>query len=208
MIRDIETGIHGWDNFVDFAGLDGIFVTDVKTENNLDAIGKNLIELGELRGKNPYEATFDLLLQEENAVGMVDFYGLEEHVEGFMKRPEMNGCTDGLLGGKPHPWVYGSFARVLGRYVRDLKALGLSEAVRKMTGRPAEVFAIAKRGLLKPGYFADVTLFNPETICDNGTYTDPCQHPDGISHVLVNGTPVVSDGKTTGNAPGRVIRMK
>lgn len=207
MVKDIEAGIPGWDNFVDFAGLDGIFVTDVKTDLNKDAIGKSLTELGKLRGKDPYEATFDLLLAEENAVGMVDFYGLEEHVEGFMRRPEMNVCTDGLLGGKPHPRVYGSFARVLGRYARDKKALSLTDAVRKMTGRTAEVFGIDKRGLLKPGYHADVTVFNPETVCDKGTYTDPCQHPDGISHVLVNGTPVVSEGKTTGKAPGRVIRM-
>ncbi|GAB6176699.1 D-aminoacylase [Desulfobaculum senezii] len=207
MIQDIENGIDGWDNFVQFAGLDGIYVTDVKTEANADCIGKNLTEIGELRGMDPYQATFDLLLQEDNAVGMVDFYGLEEHVEGFMRRPEMNVCTDGLLGGKPHPRVYGSFPRVLGRYVRQRGSLGLEEAVTKMTGRPASVFSIPERGVLRPGNFADLVIFDPETVEDKGTFTDPCQYPEGIPHVFVNGEAVVQDGENTDAAPGTVIRL-
>lgn len=207
MVKDIRDGISGWDNFVDFAGLDGIFVTDVKTDANKDAVGKNLVELGALRNTDPFTATFDLLLQEENAVGMVDFYGLEAHVKGFMARPEMNVCTDGLLGGKPHPRVYGAFPRVLGRYVREEKALSLETAVRKMTGRPAEVFGIKDRGRIAPGYFADLVLFDPDTVNDCGTYTDPCQFPEGISHVFVNGRAVVADAAVTGDAPGRVIRL-
>lgn len=108
MVEDIKKGIPGWDNFIDFAGLDQIFVTSVKTKANEAVIGKNLIEIGELRGKNPYDAVFDLLYEEENAVGMVDFYGTEEHVIRFLNRPEQNVCTDGLLGGKPHPRVFGT----------------------------------------------------------------------------------------------------
>lgn len=142
MVYDIEHGIPGWDNFVDFAGLDQIYVTSVKTDKNKDAVGLSLIELGKLRGKDPYDATFDLLRDEENAVGMVDFYGTEDHVKLFMKRPEMNVCTDGLLGGKPHPRVYGAFPRVLGKYVREDKALTLEQAVYKMTGKPAATFNI------------------------------------------------------------------
>jgi len=207
MVKDIKDGIPGWDNFVEFAGLDGIYVTDVKTKANTDCIGKNLEEIGAIRGKDPFEAAFDLLLAEENCVGMVDFYGLEEHVEGFMRRPEVNFCTDGLLGGKPHPRVYGAFPRVLGHYVRERGALGLEEAVNKMTGRPARVFAIKGRGELKPGNYADITIFDPDSVCDKGTFTDPCRHPDGIEHVIVNGTFVVRDGENTGEAPGRVIRQ-
>lgn len=207
MVKDIENGIPGWDNFVQFAGLDGIFVTDVKSEANADCIGKNLVQIGEMRGKDPYEATFDLLLAEQNAVGMVDFYGLEEHVEGFMRRPEVNFCTDGLLGGKPHPRVYGAFPRVLGHYVREREALGLENAVHKMTGRPAAVFAINGRGELKPGNFADITIFDPDAICDKGTFTDPCQHPEGIPYVIVNGSFVVKDGHATKATPGMVIRQ-
>ena len=206
MVRDIEQGIPGWDNFVEFAGLDQIFVTSVKTQKNQDAIGLNLIQLGELRGKDSYEATFDLLLEEENAVGMVDFYGTEEHVQLFMKRPEMNACTDGLLGGKPHPRVYGAFPRILGKYVREDKALTLEEAIYKMTKKPSETFNMVGRGELKEGNYADICIFNPDTIIDKGTYVEPIQHPDGIEYVLVNGEVVVHRGEHTKVRNGKVLR--
>ncbi len=207
MVEDITKGIHGWDNFVQFAGLEGIFVTSVKTQKNEDAIGKNLIELGELRGKDPLQATFDLLYEEDNAVGMVDFYGLEEHVKAFMSRPEMNVCTDGLLGGKPHPRVFGAFPRVLGKYVREEKVMSLEEAIRKMTSRPAEVFKVKERGLLKAGYFADITIFDPETIIDKGTYVEPRQYPEGIHYVFVNGQLAVKEGKAADTTSGKVLRL-
>lgn len=207
MVYDIENGIPGWDNFIDFAGLDQIFVTSVKTEKNQDTIGLSLIQLGELRGKDPYEATFDLLMEEENAVGMVDFYGTEEHVQLFMKRPEMNACTDGLLGGKPHPRVYGAFPRILGKYVREDKALTLENAIYKMTKKAATTFNIAGRGVLKEGYFADICIFNPDTVIDKGTYVEPIQYPDGIEYVIVNGEVSVSNGKHTGTRNGKVLRQ-
>jgi N-acyl-D-amino-acid deacylase len=205
--RDIRNGINGWDNFVAFAGLDGIFVTDVKTKANEDAIGKNLVQLGEMRGKEPLEAAYDLLYQEANAVGMVDFYGLEEHVKAFMNRPEMNVCTDGLLGGKPHPRVYGAFPRVLGKYVREEKTLSLEDAVRRMTSRPASVFGLKNRGLLKEGMAADVVVFDPASIIDKGTYTEPRQYPEGIVHVFVNGRAAVRNGAPQESVlAGRVLR--
>lgn len=206
MIHDIKNGIPGWDNFIDFAGLEGIYVTSVKTDKNKDVIGLNLIEIGKLRGKDPYQATFDLLYEEENAVGMYDYYGTEEHVIRFMTMPEQNVCTDGLLGGKPHPRVYGSFPRVLGKYVREEKALSLEDAVRKMTGKPAEVFGFKQRGLLKEGYFADLCIFDKDTIIDKGDFTNPAQYPEGIDYVLINGKVVVNHGKHTGVRAGRVLR--
>lgn len=206
MISDIEQGIAGWDNFIGYAGLDQIFVTCVKTAANEDLVGKNLLEIGQIRGKDPYEATFDLLYQEDNAVGMVDFYGTEEHIIRFLLRPEQNICTDGLLGGKPHPRVVGTYPRVLGRYVRENKALTLEEAIRKMTGKPAEVFGVDSRGLLKSGYFADVVLFNPDTVIDKGTFIDPLQYPDGIEFVLINGCIVVNEGVYDRKLAGKVLR--
>jgi N-acyl-D-amino-acid deacylase len=206
MVHDIQKGIPGWDNFVDFAGLDQIFVTSVKSKANQDVIGKSLSEIGELRGKSPYDATFDLLLAEENAVGMVDFYGTEEHVIRFLTRPEQNVCTDGLLGGKPHPRVFGSFPRVLGKYVRQEKALTLEDAIRKMTSKPAEVFGFKGRGLLKVGNFADIVIFNPDTILDKGTFVDPVQFPEGIEHVLINGDAVLNSGIYDHKLAGRVLR--
>jgi N-acyl-D-amino-acid deacylase len=206
MIRDIEQGIPGWDNFIDFAGLDQIFVTSVKTKANEDLVGKNLIEIGKIRGKDPYNATFDLLYQEQNAVGMVDFYGLEEHIIRFMTRPEQNVCTDGLLGGKPHPRVYGAFPRVLGKYVREDKALSLEQAIKKMTSKPAEVFGFEGRGVLKAGNYADIVVFNPETVMDKGTFVDPIQYPAGIEYVFINGNPVVQAGIYEKNLAGNVLR--
>ncbi len=207
MVYDIEHGIPGWDNFVDFAGLDQIFVTSVKNEKNADAVGLSLIELGKLRGKDPYEATFDLLYEEENAVGMVDFYGTEEHVQRFMKLPEMNCCTDGLLcPGKPHPRLYGAFPRILGKYVREDKALTLEEAIYKMTKKPATTFGIKNRGEIREGNFADLTIFNPETVIDKGTFTDPTQFPEGIEYVIINGKLTVAKGQHTHALNGKVLR--
>jgi N-acyl-D-amino-acid deacylase len=206
MIHDIENGIPGWDNFVDFAGLDQIFVTSVKTDANQDLVGKSLQQIGEIRGKSAYDAAFDLLLAEENAVGMVDFYGTEEHVIRFLTRPEQNVCTDGLLGGKPHPRVFGSFPRVLGKYVREEKALTLEDAIRKMTAKPAEVFGFERRGQLKAGNFADVVLFNPNTIIDKGTFVEPIQFPVGIEYVLINGQVALSCGRYDRVLAGKVLR--
>lgn len=208
MVYDIEHGIPGWDNFVEFAGLDQIFVTSVKTEKNKDAIGLSLTELGALKGKDPYEATFDLLYEKENAVGMVDFYGTEEHVIRIMKRPEMNACTDGLLGGKPHPRVYGAFPRILGKYVREEKALTLEEAIYKMTKKPATTFNMTGRGELKEGYAADLCIFNPNTVIDKGTFVEPIQYPEGIEYVIVDEELAVEKGKHTGKRNGVVLRMK
>lgn len=187
MLDDIATVPSAWDNFVDFASVDGIFVTNVQTPANAAAIGKSLVELGAMRGVAPLEAALDLILEEANGVSMVDFYGLEEHVEGFLARPEMNVCTDGLMHGKPHPRTYGAFARVLGKYSRERGILSLEEAVRKMTGQPARTFALPRRGLLREGYFADLVAFDPATVRDTGDYTDPCRHPTGIELVMVNG---------------------
>lgn len=176
-----------WDNFVAFAGTDGISVTNVQSGKNRDAIGKTLQQLGDLRGTDPVTAALDIILEEENGVSMVDFYGLEKHVMGFMQRPEMNVCTDGLMHGMVHPRTYGAFPRVLGHYSRTEKLLPIEEAVRKMTLQPATTFGIARRGRIEAGWFADIVLFDPETVIDKGTYTDPRQHPAGIELVMVNG---------------------
>lgn len=206
MIYDMENGIEGWDNFVDFAGFDGIFVTSAKTEKNQDAIGKSLNELGKLRGKDTYNATFDLLLEEENAVGMVDYYGKEEHIIKFMKLAEQNVCTDGLLSGKPHPRAYGSFPRILGRFHRELGVLTLEEAVMKMTGKAASAFGIKNRGILKEGYFADIVIFDEDKVIDKGTFEDPIQYPEGIEYVIINGQLAIENGEYNKVKAGRVLR--
>ncbi len=207
MRYDMENGLHGWDNFIDFAGFDNIYTTSVKTEKNADAVGLSLTEFAKKRGKDVYNSTFDLLMEEENAVGMVDFYGTEEHVKLFMQREEMNVCTDGLLcPGKPHPRLYGSFPRVLGKYARDEQVFSLETAVAKMTSKAASVLSLAQRGQIKEGFFADITSFDFNTILDKGTFTEPVQYPQGIHHVLVNGKIAVQNGKHTGTLNGKVIK--
>lgn len=207
MKHDIINGIPGWDNFIDFAGFEGIYVTSVKTKANEDCIGKNLLEIAELRGKDKFDAVFDLLREEENAVGMYDYYGKDEHVVTFMTREESNICTDGLLAGKPHPRVYGSFPRVIGKFVREMKAMPLEEAIYKMTHKPAKTFKIDNRGLLKEGYFADVVIFDENTTIDKGTFIDPIQDPEGISHVIVNGEVLIDNYEKREILAGKVIRI-
>lgn len=202
--EDILHGIPGWDNFVDFAGCDGIYITD--TKYNKDVIGLNLSQLGEKNNCDPLDATFDLLIEEQTQVSMVDFYGNEESLITFMKDERQNFCTDGLLGGQPHPRVYGSFSRVLGRYVREQKILSLEEAVKKMTFVPAERFSIDKRGLIKQGCYADIVIFDKDTVSDKGTYTDPCQFSEGIARVFINGKTVYGGGKATGIRSGRILK--
>ena len=206
IIKDIKTGIPGWDNFIDFAGMDQIFITSVKTDRNKDIIGKNLLELGKIRGKDSYNATFDLIYEEENSVGMVDFYGLEEHIIKFLKRPEQNLCTDGMVSDNPHPRLYSSFPRVLGKYVREEKVLSLEEAIYKMTKKPAETFKLKNRGEIKEGNFADIVIFDLEKIIDKGTFVEPKQYPEGIDYVIINGHIVLEKGKYNKILAGKVLR--
>ncbi|MGI6632383.1 MAG: N-acyl-D-amino-acid deacylase family protein [Bacillota bacterium] len=206
MKKDIIDGIEGWDNFVHRAGFEGIRITFVKTDKNRDAVGKSLAELGELRGKAPLDATFDLLLEEDNTAGLVIFHGLEEHVVKILQRPEGNVCTDGIMGAKPHPRLYGSFPRVLGRYVREQKALSLEDAIYKMTGRPASLLGLKERGTIKEGNAADIVVFDPDTVIDKATYDNPVQYPVGIDYVLVNGKVLVESGKPRPQKAGKVLR--
>ncbi|TCT16735.1 N-acyl-D-amino-acid deacylase [Natranaerovirga pectinivora] len=195
LIKDILETNCDWDNFVEFAGLDGIYITSVKTEKNKSLIGKNLKEIGLIKNKDPLEAAFDLLVEEENGVGMIDYYGSEEHITKLLKRPEQNVCTDGLLGGKPHPRAYGAFPRVIGKYVMEEKVLRLEDAICKMTSKPAEVFKLEKRGKILSGYYADLVIFEKSEFRDIGTYTEPDRYPKGLKLVMVNGN-IVLEGNT------------
>lgn len=206
IINDINKGIAGWENTIYDSGIDHIFITSIKTKKNQSLIGKDLREIGEIFGKDPLEAVMDLLLVEENAVGMVMITTREEEIIRLLGRTEGNICSDGLLLGKPHPRTYGAFPRILGRYVRTGNILRLEQAIRKMTSKPAEVFGIKGRGVLKEGNFADVVIFDPDTICDKGTYIDSMQFPEGIKLVMVNGQIVIEDGICKGIAPGKVLR--
>jgi len=182
-----------------------ILVTSVASDGNKHLEGRSLSEIAVMRGVNPIEALFDLVLEERNAVGMVSFSMSEDDVRTIMRSPIQMFCTDGIVLGKPHPRAYGSFPRVLGRYVRD-GVLPLEEAVRKMTSLPAERFGLHGRGVIQRGAHADLTIFNPETVIDTSTYEDPISFPKGIEYVIVNGRLTVDRGVHTGERAGMVLR--
>ncbi len=205
---DMETGIPGWDNFADFAGFDNIFVASAKTPQGEALVGKSLSELGELWNSFPSDALCDLLIQEENQVSLVDYYTEESVLEAFLKRPETNICTDGLLNGSSHPRTFGSFPRMISRFVREKGLLSMEEAVFKMTAKGARVFGIEDRGTLEPGKAADIVLADMEALEDRGTFSRPAAHPGGIAGIYVNGEPVVSAGQTADSRPGRILRNR
>lgn len=192
-----------WDNFVEFAGLENIYITDAA--RHPEAVGKNLIQIGGLYGCDPLEASLRLLLEEQNKVGMVDFYGNEETLVRMMHCEGQNFCTDGLLGGTPHPRVYGAFPRVIARYVREKKVMSLEQAVHKMAEVPARRFDIAGRGSIQKGFFADLVVFDPLTIRDTATYLAPRSLSEGIEAVLVNGKICYRAGRGVTDRAGCVL---
>lgn len=206
--KDIDAGSTDWDNFVDFAGWDKIFITYVQSEKNKCIIGKSLAEIAELWNLDSLHTTIRILIEENNAVSMVDFYGLEEHVKCLLKRPEQNVCTDGILSGTPHPRVYGTCARILGKYVREEKTISLEDAIFKLSYKGAQVIGLCDRGCLKQGYKADLVIFDPETISETATFTAPCSHPTGIKLVMVNGKIVFDEDGIHKLPAGTVIRKQ
>jgi N-acyl-D-amino-acid deacylase len=177
--------------------------------------GLNLVEAArKLRGADSLEDQIETILEiHKNGGASGVFHGMnEEDVQKFMRHPNtMAACDSGLrkLGeGVPHPRGYGNNARVLARYVRELKVLRLEDAVRKMTTLPAGVFRLRQRGELREGNWADLVVFDPDQVNDPATYNDPHHYAVGIPHVLVNGVPVIKDGEHTGAMPGQVLRHR
>ncbi len=196
----------GWESMSRNTSWEKVMVSSVASAKNTGLIGKSLAAIAESRGVDPYTALFDIVLEEDNAVGMVSFSQSEDNVRAIMQHPYHMFCTDGLLGGSPHPRVYGSFPRVLGRYVREHHVLDLANAIRHMTAFPAQRLGLKNRGLLREGFHADITVFDPETVLDRATYENPRQFPVGIKYVMVNGKLVVEDERATGVVAGRVLR--
>ncbi len=185
-------------------------------KNNPQYNGKNIQEIAEMMNKEPLAAFFDLLIIEKLQVPTVMFLLNEEDVRGVMQSPYGMVGSDGSAiapegiwaNNVPHPRFYGTFPRVLGHYARDEGVISLQEAVRKMTGAPAQKLGIKDRGLLREGYKADITIFDPMTVKDAATFTEPQKYPAGIPYVIVNGTLVVEKGEHTGALPGKALRNR
>ncbi len=199
-----------WENFSASSGWENIRISSVESDANKKYEGKSIAEIASMRNlDDPVDAALDLLVEEELAVGMIIFHMNEEDVVRIMKHPSVSFITDGLLGGsKPHPRVYGTYPRILGRYVRDGGVLSLEDAVRKMTSLPAEKLRLKGKGVIAENYDADITIFDPDTIIDNATYENPRQFSSGIEWVIVNGQVVVENGRHTNTAPGKTIRTR
>lgn len=193
---------------------DKIVISDVVTDKNKKYEGRHILDAAAEAGKPPYEFMRDLLIEERARVGMVIFMMKEENLKRILAHPLVGIGTDGnavapygVLGrGKPHPRYYGTFPRVLGRYIRDERLVPLTDMIKKMTSLPARKFGLTGRGVLQPGYFADIVVFDPDKVIDKATWTDPHRFPEGIELVLVNGVIVVERGSHTGRLPGVILR--
>jgi N-acyl-D-amino-acid deacylase len=213
--NDILKGIKGWQNFAHASGgWQNIVIATVYSKEGEKYLGKTIEEASAMEGKDPFEFVFDFLIQQKSRVQILVKMMLEEDIEKIIRHPlsmigsdGMSLSTEGILGtGKPHPRAFGTRGRVLGRYVREKKLLSLETAVKKMTSMPAARLRLDRRGVLKEGYFADVTVFNPDTVEDRATYQDPKQYSAGFDAVIVNGEIALRDGVESSAFSGRVLR--
>jgi N-acyl-D-amino-acid deacylase len=213
--KEMETPTDKWENLLLMAGsADRVLLVGFKNDALKHLTGKSLAEVAKQRGKSPSETAMDLVVEDGSRVECVYFLMSEENVKKKIALPWVSLCSDSsslapagvFLKSNPHPRAYGSFARLLGKYVREEKAISLELAVHKMTGLPARNLGIRRRGLLQPGYFADIVMFDPAKVEDHATFDTPHQYATGVRDVLVNGQFVLQAGEHTGRKPGQVVR--
>ena len=213
---EILNGIPGSDwynHYTATGGWEGMLLVTLRNPKYKQFEGKRMSEVIKAMGKPPLDVLFELLTENDGSVPTVYFHHAEEDMRYALKQPFVSIGSDGtavknegpLAAGHPHPRYYGTFPRVLGRYVREEKLISLEEAVRKMTSANAAKIRIYDRGLLRPGQWADVTIFNPNTIIDNATFEKPRQYATGVEYVIVNGKIVLEGGRHTGARPGAIL---
>ena len=189
-------------------------ISTVNAKKNKWMEGKSLFEAGKTLKKTSLDTLFDVLIEERLNVGAIFFSMNEKNLKSILKQPYvMIGSDssarsfDGITAkGKPHPRGFGTFPRVLNKYVRDQEVMTIEEAIYKMTGLPARTFGIKRRGVIAEGCFADITVFDPKTVTDRASYDNPVESPEGIYYVFVNGVPVLWEGKLTSALPGRILK--
>lgn len=201
-----------WENLCELGGPENVLLLFFAKPENKAFMGKRLAEVAQLTGKDWKDAAMDLILSEHSRVETVFFLMSEENVRTKLRQPWMKFGTDasghdpGHPNGLTHPRSYGNYPRILGKYVRDEKVLTLEDAIRKMTSAVATRLSIADRGLVRPGFYADLVVFDPATVADRATFEQPHQVSVGIKYVFVNGVLVVRDGTHTGAKPGKLVR--
>ncbi|HEX9160613.1 MAG TPA: amidohydrolase family protein, partial [Thermoanaerobaculia bacterium] len=215
VLDEMRTPTDAWENFFILVGSpDRILLTGFKNDKLKPLTGKTLAEVARTRGKSPEETAIDLVVEDESRVDTVYFLMSENNVKREIALPWTSFGSDAasqspegvFLKSSAHPRTYGNFARVLSKYVRDEHVVPLELAVRKLTSLPATNLKLDHRGMLAPGYFADVVVFDPAAIQDHATYENPQQFATGVVDVWVNGVQVLRDGEHTGAKPGRVVR--
>jgi N-acyl-D-amino-acid deacylase len=215
VIEEMSRPAEGWESFFQMAGSpENILLVEFKSQALKPLTGKSLAQVAAERGKTPAETAIDLVIEDDSRVGAVYFVMSEENIRRKIALPWMSFDSDEaslspegvFLASNPHPRAYGSFARLLGRYVREEKIIPLQEAIRRLTSLPAETLGLERRGRLTPGSFADLVVFDPETVADRATFEEPHQFAEGVVHLFVNGVQVLSGGEHTGATPGRVLR--
>lgn len=213
--EEMRTPTDEWENLLLAAGSpENVLLVGFRQDSLRRHTGRTLAEVAAEYGTSVEETAMDLVLKDDSRVDAVYFMMSEDNVKRQIALPWMSFDSDAgsmapegpFLASNPHPRAYGNFARLLGKYVRDEGVIPLHEAVRKLTHLPAINLGIQRRGLLEPGYFADVVVFDPATIQDHATFENPHQYSTGVLHVWVNGTRVLADGEHTGAMPGRFVR--
>jgi len=203
-----------WENMLTGAGPEAILLTGFRNPALQKYVGMTLAEVAAERGTAPEDTAKDLVIEDRSRVDAVFFTQSEKVVRRAVALPWTSFCTDAgapaaegeFLKNSTHPRAYGTFPRVLGHYVREEGLLSLAEAVRKASALPAENLSLVDRGRLAPGFYADVVVFDPETISDRATFEEPHQYSIGVEEVFVNGGHVIAGGTHTGAKPGRVVR--
>ena len=212
---EISTDAKEWENiYLGSGGAAGVLIGSVVNRDLESMQGKRLSQIAEEQNKDPLDALFDLILADHGQTGAIYFMMSEADMRAAMQSPFVSFCTDSgarandgpLAGAKSHPRGWGSYPRILGRYVRDEHLLTLEQAIHKMTGMPALRVGLHDRGFLRAGSFADITIFDPKTVIDLATFEMPNQHPVGIEYVIVNGQLEVDKGKRTPALAGRALR--
>lgn len=210
--QDVAQPTSEWENLCELATPAGVLITNLRRPENQPYVGKRLSEIAQMKGGDYLDAAMDLILSEHSRVETTYFLMSEDNVKLQLQQPWMKIGTD--AGGPDpdsvralvHPRTFGNYPRILGKYVRDEHVIPLEEAIRKMTSAVADRLSVHDRGVIKPGMFADIVIFDPATIHDRATYEQPKQLSAGVRDVWVNGVQVLRDGVHTGAKPGRALR--
>jgi N-acyl-D-amino-acid deacylase len=212
--KEMEDSQAGYENLYLKAGAEGMLLVSFKNDKLKPLIGKTLAEVAQMRHESPPQAAMDLVIEDGSRIGVIFFLMSEDNVRKEAALPWMSFGSDEaapapegvFLASRSHPRAYGNFARLLAKYVRTEKAVGLPDAIHRLSGLPAANLSLKDRGLLKKGYYADVVVFDPATIQDHATYENSSQLATGVTHVLVNGQIALADGHPTGAHSGRFVR--